>query len=111
MLYNPAWCDPAPLTLPKLIAWLERQPAEQPYDFFCNGGCLIGKYLRSCGYDKVWVGGWEWRPDGVKDHKGSQYMDWRIQEVAVNRPATYGAALSRARTALADTKMAEEPVS
>lgn len=110
MLYNPAWRDPAPLTLPKLIAWLERQPAARAYSFENVHGCALVQYLKFCGYPQSSVGGTWWRE---KPEADTQLFSDEIGWIFAHNPWTYGAALSRARAALADAKMtpAEEPVS
>lgn len=112
MLYNPAWRDPAPLTLPKLINWLERQPAAQEYNYVCPQSCLISSFLRAHGYPYAIVNSTFWRPRLLSQQQLSP-LPPDIKRVAKEYPRTYSAALARARTALAEAKMtpAEEPVS
>jgi hypothetical protein len=50
MLYDPKWEQETkadPFSLENLIAWLEKRPAGQEYDFNCWGECLLGQWLRS----------------------------------------------------------------
>lgn len=94
MLYDPKWevqAKPDALSLESLIAWLETMPADMTYDWHsCEGECLIGLYLRAAGFEP---------------HCASRYLRFQNMEiryfVAATEPRTFGAALSRARKALA----------
>lgn len=100
MLYNPAWRDPAPLTLPKLIAWLERQPPDQAYNYACHGECLLATYAKKCGYPQAFFGGFQWYPDGIGP---SLDIPPDIAMLAASC-RTYGQALKSARLKMAFTK-------
>lgn len=89
MLFDPKWVDPR-LKLSGLIAWLENQPADQTYNYFCEERhCLISQYLSEVGL-----------PFG-RGHYG-RFADANIRiAVAQQQPWTFGAALERARAVLA----------
>lgn len=101
MLYNKNWdaktVTSDPFTLESLIAWLEKQPADQGYEWHnCDGGCLIGLYGAYHGFS--------WRqmidcPGG--DPENTPYAKLTPGGLAAAHPRTFGAALIRARAALA----------
>lgn len=99
MLYDPKWEVKAdPLSLESLIAWLEKQPAEQEYCYYDNGYCLLARYFSAVGFKDVEVYGWYWRhSDATKDIPLSD----AFKMIAVQGKWTFGAALKRARKALA----------
>lgn len=73
-----------------LIAWLETQEPETAYDFDDIRDCLIARFGKISGleyYGRAWSD-----------------ADRRLGGIAVITPHTYGAALSRARRALAEAK-------
>lgn len=74
-----------PFSLDSLIAWLEKQPADKPYDW---GGddCLLCQYLEARGFNKF-------------DSYGRFDVDMRSEvALACGEKATFGAALQRARS-------------
>lgn len=91
MLYDPKWeveTKADPLTIPSLIAWLERQPAASTYDYHdCNGECLYGQYAASVGLS--------WK-EAIDDSTDS-FRTGVYRHVAAASPRTFGAALRRAR--------------
>lgn len=88
---------PDVFSLEGLIAWLEKQPEETEYNFMdCDGGCLIGKYL-------IATTGKHWTDFGLRWGCIIIYYP-AIAKVAAGEPQTYGAALSRARALLAETR-------
>jgi hypothetical protein len=89
-----------PFTLESLVAWLEKMPGEKHYCFFSQGHCLIASYLSSLGFRNVWVGGFTWYCDGRRRSK----LPFEFRLVARELPHTFGAALTRARAALASQK-------
>ena len=94
MLYNKNWekthIKADPFSLENLIAWLEKQPAQKEYDYLnCEGYCLIGQYLTAHG--KHWSRDYDLLGDSCL----------RV-DVAGTAPYTFGAALNRAREALAE---------
>jgi len=83
-----------PFTLESLAAWLERQPADGAYDWEdCDGGCLIGLYAAAHGIP------WVRMIDGPLGEE--PYLKLTLGGIAVRHPRTFGAALTRARAALA----------
>lgn len=96
MLYDPKWEKPADvMSVRSLIAWLERQPADKEYCYLDHGHCLIGDYLRSCGFSDIWVGGFTYRHSGTAGER--RRLPDAFEDVAADFPRTYGAALERAR--------------
>lgn len=77
-----------------LIAWLEKQPAWQRYDFMCNQ-CMFGRYFtEKTGRPIRCIG-----TATVTFHDGTRRMlpdGWN--DVAQAEPHAYGKALSRARS-------------
>lgn len=95
MLYNESTGKPKVeadvLSLESLIMWLETMPSGKAYDYYnCEGKCLLDQYANAM---------------GTKDSFGrySQLSDAfdRDHRIACCTPRTFGAALSRARKALA----------
>src|SRR6476660_2885832 len=84
-----------PLTLESLIAWLEKQPADQTYDWAdCDGRCLIGLYSAAHGISFTTMCATD-RDDGT-----APYDRLTTTGIAYRRPHTFDAALKRARAAL-----------
>jgi hypothetical protein len=75
-----------PLSLPALIAWLERQPAQNHYDYGCVGHCLAAQYNQFIG-----------RKYTVKSIYDPESFDVALERIVVSVPFTFGAALDRAR--------------
>ena len=101
MLYDPKWeveIKADPLSLEGVIAWLEKQPADEAYDYDdCSGACLYGLYMAHHGFT--------WEASGacgkhVSSPERSQFCDLVYCEVAAEEPWTFGAALERARAAV-----------
>jgi hypothetical protein len=97
MLYDPKWEQQAksdPYTLESLIAWLEKMPAGQAYDWHdCTGGCLIDQYAAAMGIEKI-----GWRGDAIRQIFGD--LGYGAVCSNLSGPTTFGAALERARAAL-----------
>ncbi len=55
MLYDPKWGKDDIWSLPRFIAWLEKQPSDGTYHYCSSGNCLIAKYLTACGLTGVIV--------------------------------------------------------
>jgi hypothetical protein len=93
MLYDPKWeieIKHDPFSLEGLIAWLENKPAAGNYNWEdCDGGCLVGIYARAIGMGEQW-----------RDFH-SKLFDADELSIAGDTPHTFGAALERARKALA----------
>jgi hypothetical protein len=102
MLAREEWSIPKVETKPdvfsleSLIAWLEKQPAQETYCYSSNGDCLLAQYFTGMGFVGVHVGG------GDFDHEGAINVKFPaiLGDVAYYHPRTFGAALSRARAAL-----------
>lgn len=95
MLFDPKWevqTKIDPLTIEAVIAWLERQPADQVYCYMDRGRCLAAQYNASIGrhYDGC-----------ALSLTGDTTFDERLERIAVMKPYTFGAALTRARAAQA----------
>lgn len=94
MLYDPKWEKKTatdPLSLEGLIAWLETKNPDESYNFHdCKGACLWDQYMGRCTgseeYEKIWK---HFRTFGFS---------------AATSPRTFGAALARARAALAESQ-------
>ena len=103
MLYHPKWAETKadPFELSTLIAWLEKQPTEKTYCFMDNGGCLLAQYFTEQGFKEVSMGG----THIVHGPNRGDYQDLppHMSSIAVGNPRTFGAALKRARSALART--------
>lgn len=103
MLYDKRWdkarTESDPFNIYSLIAWLEKQPEHQAYDYEnCDGGCLLGLYMASLGFD------WHGKVMGSKmratfGDRGGQFKQAVYDHIARVQPWTFGAALSRARKA------------
>ncbi|HEV8263243.1 MAG TPA: hypothetical protein VGQ19_21095 [Burkholderiales bacterium] len=93
MLYDKRWDIKAdPFSLTSLIAWLERQPAGGAYNYVCNGHCLLAQYLKACGFQGVYL------TSRQATAKGKTIdIPLTFDQIAVEKPHTYGAALERAR--------------
>ena len=102
MLYDPKWEG---ISLKGFIGWLETKDPKARYQFYeCEGRCLLGQYMAAMGIP------WE----GAPSHASGNWSDssyakigWQIFgrsnnfDVLAERPHTFGAALDRARAALA----------
>ena len=93
MLYDKRWdakVEAKPLSLDGLIAWLERQPAGDSYNWHdCNGGCLIAQYGFAVGIDRLDA---DCKGiDAIFGGNGGSYS-----EICGSAPFTFGAALKRA---------------
>lgn len=100
MLYDPKWDKQAetkadPASLHTLIAWLETKPPEEAYSYWQPKTCLLAQYLHALGEPRYDLSSAEARAFFGDDGRivcGSELQrDW-----------TFGAALERARAALAD---------
>lgn len=94
MLYDKRWERPEikadPRSLAGLVSWLETKPENGTYDWHdCNGGCLIGIYGLAIGMGEEWH-------DFHYDLLKAGHLN-----IASDTPHTFGAALARAKSALA----------
>lgn len=106
MLYDPKWevqVKADPLTLETLVEWLETQNPAAPYNFYCAGECMVGQWVKSVDQKA--------RP-AKKDGWGADYylVHGKIENLhrfvsiansGEENGMTFGAALERARAALA----------
>ncbi len=98
MLYDPKWEVQTetktrhPLKLATLVAWLEKQPADEIYRYEDSGECLLGRYFAACGWTNVGLGhifvASDQQPNAVQ-------MPKSFQRTAATEPHTFGAALKR----------------
>ena len=98
-----------PFSLESLVAWLERQPEDGAYCFGDCLKCMLAQYFTALGFDDVNLS------DVRMYHKGGSVpLPAMFNAIALdafgvfNRPGdfrhTFGAALTRARAALASQK-------
>lgn len=90
MLYNESTGKPKgdAYSLESVIAWLETQPDNTPYNWNCTkGGCLIGLYAAATGI-------------AFFDCHNALFDSGELY-FACEEPRTFGAALDRARKVLA----------
>src|SRR5262245_33624412 len=96
MLYSPKWEVKAdPFALTSLVAWLERQPADEHYDYYNCAECPIALLFKASGYQRVAVNGFNVSFDG-----DCRSLPPHFDKITAARPHTYGAALARARALL-----------
>lgn len=97
MLYDPKWNKE--FSIVGLISWLETKDPDAHYNWqtvWCD--CLIGEWRLAMGE----VGeSWE-RISRIGRQMGTSPEHSKIAMIAANGPWTYGAALERARKALAN---------
>lgn len=126
MLYDPKWekteTKADPFSLESLIAWLEKQPAGRSYSYTCNGHCLLAQYFTAAGFKNVtmWCRAFWHGDDRCPGNVGSEEAEkmgratrfppvfnaiaigaWYACGKTKNNKLTFGAALERARAALA----------
>lgn len=104
MLFDPKWGNKEP-SLEGIIAWLETQPPETPYEFMnCKGQCLIGQYMTSIGivwnHNSIKGSSYNQTLSKIGDGTFSTQNILEAQRIASNHPHTFGAALERARAKL-----------
>ena len=100
MLFDPKWeveVKADPFSLESLIAWLEKQPADKAYDFGDTKNCLACQYFRAMGMNIVGAGGGYVRSGECAE----DYHFHNFGRITVRGDWTFGAALERARVALA----------
>lgn len=73
-----------PLSLDAFIDWLEKQPAEREYDWWCPLSCLLAQYAKHIGFRHYC------------ELPLTALTSWE-NAVARPRPHNFGAALGRAR--------------
>jgi len=106
MLYDPKWEKPKAdvFSLEGLIAWLEKQPADEVYDWYDIDGCVLCQYLQG-------AGGYA-EPAAYPGLTLSTIKNWGQQgyfEICGTAPFTFGAALVRARSILSkDSQTVQE---
>jgi len=101
MLYNKNWdaktVTSDPFSLESLIAWLEKQPAEKKYDWSSADECLLGQWCKFNG-----LKGAAAREKSLVLGAPVNFLE-PIYQTALGslHECTFGAALTRARAALA----------
>lgn len=104
MLYDPKWeqtTQTDPFSLESLIAWLEKQPEDKSYCYTSSGRCLLAQYFTAQGFADVLVGAYD------VDYSVNREWDTNVEfgpafhDIAQGYPRDFGAALARARKALA----------
>jgi hypothetical protein len=107
MLYDPKWdkteTKADPFSLESLIAWLEKQPADQQYEFCEYNNCLLAQWLQSID-PKAQVtpeDGFTYRALGTRvDLWGDTFPKIaHAGDTHARHRHTFGAALERARAA------------
>jgi len=107
MLWNPKFDVPTkadPLSLETLIAWLEKQPADERYDFCEWNQCLLGQWLRTIdplarrheGGDTGFIYCVFGQPVDLEKFAEITHAGW----ASLRHLHTFGLALSRARSLL-----------
>lgn len=95
MLYDPKWEQKTKKpSLAGMVAWLETQDPQKAYMWYGCEPCLIEQYCYSLGLSKADIYG-QGRPN-LYDRLVTN------QCIARGEPHTFGAALERARKAMAD---------
>ena len=99
MLYDPKWEKRQdPFSLSSLIMWLEQQDCAGAYCYSSTGECLLARYFRERGFNRVIMAAeffYHWpRPDAVYE---VTRLPRYFNDVAKGKVRTYGAALARAR--------------
>ena len=99
MLYDPRWeANNNPFSLVSLIAWLERQDADGTYCYSATGECLLARYFRERGFNRVIMAAeffYHWpRADALYEVTA---LPRHFNDVAKGKIRTFGAALLRAR--------------
>jgi hypothetical protein len=94
-----------PFTLESLVAWLKMMPADEVYCYTDNGRCLLSQYFSEMFGRPVSVNWRDWR---FEESRQRQPLPKRFDDIAVGEGLsdgwTFGAALTRARAALASQK-------
>jgi len=103
MLYDKRWDKPEikadPFSLESFAAWLETQDAAREYDWIDVCGCVCHEYLSAMGLRRA--------PYPKRDCDGGRLSSIFpsievYHKVCGTHPHTFGAALDRARKALAE---------
>ena len=98
MLYDPRWQKDrklGPISLRSFIAFLESKPADETYKYYDPQNCALGQFMGAHGFRGS---------DRYIDLGIDGYLeDWQLAFRAIvgQKPLTFGAALERARAALA----------
>jgi hypothetical protein len=99
MLYDPKWeTNKDPFSLAGLIAWLERQDPDGAYCYSATGECLLARYFRERGFNRVIMAAeffYHW-PRANARYEMTR-LPRHFNDVAKGKVRTFGAALSRAR--------------
>lgn len=99
MLHNPQWDQKTdPLTLDAVIAWLEKQPANDKYEYCNSMTCLAAQYNASIGrsYDPPGIPLWAWERLYAGKTAGVDF-DRVLEFIAAHADRTFGDALRIAK--------------
>jgi hypothetical protein len=99
MLFDPKWEEKNnPFSVASLIAWLERQDPDRAYCYSSTGECLLARYFRERGFNRVIMAAdffYHWpRVDALYEVTP---LPPHFNDVAKGKIRTFGAALLRAR--------------
>ena len=99
MLFDPRWQHRNdPFVLQSLIAWLERQDPLAEYCYSSTGECLLARYFRERGFNKVIMAADFFyhfpRSDALYE---AVKLPRHFNAIARGKVRTFGAALARAR--------------
>ena len=94
-----------PFTLESLVAWLEKMPGDEVYCYTDSGRCLLSQYFSEMLGRPVSITNSYWR---FEESFQRLPLPKRFDDIAVGEGLsdgwTFGAALTRARAALASQK-------
>jgi len=100
MLYDPNWAPvetkPDVFSLDGLIAWLETRSVDGIYCYTDSGNCLLCQYFTANGFQGIALDAFGFSHDGWNTEVRYPSI---FNEVAIQHPRTFGAALERARAA------------
>jgi hypothetical protein len=84
-------------SLSELIAWLEKQPQDKLYDWSDAGICVLGQFAAAMGAEDAEL-------ESLALSNIAPFDD-----IALNRPYTFGDALKRARNSLSTSQQVSGP--
>lgn len=98
MLYDPKWKQKAdPMAYETFIGWLEQQPSDGRYCYGDHGACLCASYLTAMGYEGVDLYSCGDFAHTSRGKRVEGQYPVQMDNLAVEQPWTFGAALQRAK--------------
>jgi hypothetical protein len=94
MLYDPKWDGPS---LAGLAAWLKTKNPDEKYGWWNSDCCAIAQYTTDAGKEAEWKNRRHFWGEIFKPYTASQKILQRMDELACDKPRTYGALLARVR--------------